>query len=182
MADLGMEFDPNAVEPDDRNFDLLPPGKYVVEITESDVVETKARNGLILKLTYTVVEGPATNRKIWQNINYKNASPEAQRIGQRQVSTICRAIGHDGPLTDSAVLHGIPMLATVGIERDKTGEYGDKNKVATVAPLNGQAAAPAPVQRQAAPAQTRPTPTSRPAPASAGGGKMAWPARAGAAR
>jgi hypothetical protein len=178
MADLGMDFDPMSVEPDQgRDFDMLPPGKYVAEITESDVVETKSGTGRIMKLTFTITEGQATNRKVWANINYINASADAQRIGMAQVSAICHAIGHQGPLKDTAHLHGIPMLISLGIDRDKAGQYADKNKITGYAPVGDPApAAPrqaAQAPRQAPqPATTRPTPTARPA---ASGG---WPARA----
>ena len=186
MADLGMEFDHTQVDPDEgREFDLLPNGRYVAEITDSDVKETKSGSGRYMALTFTITDGPFVNRKVWANINYQNRSEEAQRIGQAQLSAICLAVGHMGPLTDTAQLHSIPLEISIGVEKDKTGQNPDRNKVTKFASLNGAPAATQPQrqpQRQAAPAQTRPAPTSRPAPASTGGGKMAWPSRAAAPR
>lgn len=176
MAQLGQHFDPADVPPSDNDYDLLPNGSYEAQITESEVALTKAGNGQMLNLTWTIVNGPFTNRKVWQRLNIQNQSHDAQRIGQQQLAAICEATGA-GAISDSEELHFRPCLISVGVEKDKTGEYQDKNKVTRVKPLGGSAAAPRPQQqrpaqqpaRQAAPQQRTPAP-ARPS----GGATRPW--------
>lgn len=180
MADLGQTFDPASVPPDDRDFDVLPSGNYEAQVIESSVAATKAGDGTILKLTWEIISGQFERRKVWQNLNIENPSAEAQGIGQRQLAQVCEATGA-GAVRDSEELHFKPCLIVVGIEKDKTGQYQDKNKVNRVKPLGGaapparpaaRAAPPAqPAQRQAPPQQARQP--ARAAPAN-GGATRPW--------
>lgn len=162
MAEL--YFNPNDVPPDDRSpMDPVPPGKYELQVIESSVAQTKSGTGVMLNLTHEIVSGPYANRKIWTRHNYQNNNPEAQRIGQREIADLCFAIGHTDALNDSNDLHGIPYMANVGIEKDKTGQYADKNKISRFLPRDGMAHVQAQARQQAAapaartaPAQTAP--------------------------
>jgi hypothetical protein len=154
-----MNFNPNEVPEDDRGpMDPVPPGKYELQVVESAVVQTKTGNGVMLNLTHEIVSGPFANRKIWTRHNYQNANPDAQRIGQREIADLCMAVGHTSVLSDSAELHGIPYMATVGIEKDKTGQYADKNKISRFLPRDG-----APTVNRPAAQTSRPAATSAPA-------------------
>lgn len=174
MADLGQTFDPSTVPPDDRDFDLLPNGQYEAQIIESDLVDTKDGTGKLLNLTWEIISGPFANRKVWERVNIQNRSAQAQDIGQRQLASICEATGV-GAIRDSQDLHYKPCLIVVGVEKDKSGEYPDKNKVSRVRPLGGGATA----QRQAAPQQQQRQPAQQQAEpqqqrAAAGGGSRPW--------
>ncbi len=93
-------FDSSAVAPQ-ASRDPLPAGTYDVEITGSEVKETAKKNGTGLKLEYTVIS-PAefVNRKIFGFINLRHENPDAENIGQSQLSALCRAVGI-GKLDDS---------------------------------------------------------------------------------
>jgi hypothetical protein len=151
MASLGESIDVDNIVPERGDFDPLPAGPYMVQVIESDVVETKAGDGLILKLTLEVMDGPFANRKVWANLNFKNRNATAQRIAQEAIKQICDAVGFGGQLTDSEVLHYKPLRAQITIR--KSAEYGDQNDVKRYSALNGNA-----------------PPAGKPAPSGGGGG------------
>lgn len=163
MASLGETFRPHDVPEDERNFDVMPVGTYELQVIESDVVPTKAGDGEILNLTIEVVNGPCANRKIWERLNIRNPNAQAQSISLRAFADLCLAVGKS-EVNDSEELHFIPFRAQVGIEKDKTGQYPDKNKIKRYLPAGN---APAPVQAKAAPAPA-------PAPAKAAGASRPW--------
>ncbi|MCG5247960.1 DUF669 domain-containing protein [Methylorubrum extorquens] len=137
MAQLGESIDVDNIVPERGDFEPLPAGPYMVQVIDSDVIETKAGTGLILKLTMEVMDGPHANRKVWANLNFKNPNATAQRIAQEHIKQICDAVGHTGQLTDSEVLHYKPMRAQLTIR--KSDEYGDQNEVKRYSALNGNA-------------------------------------------
>lgn len=151
MADLDFEFDPNSVEPG-MDFTPIPAGDYVAQITESDVAPPKSGNGLMLNLTWEIVEGEFDKRKIWQRINYKHTSAQAQLIGQQQLKAICDAIGLQGHLTDSEMLHFQPCRVRISIDH-KNKDYDPKNEVKSVKPLQADAPAAKPTVVKAAATQ-----------------------------
>lgn len=151
MANLGGTFDPNQVPPDERSFDVIPPGIYEAQVVESDVVKTKAGTGDILKLTWEVISGGYANRKVFDNINIRNPSPKAQEIGQRELADVCEATGA-GAISDSQQLHYKPCLITVGIEKQEG--YDERNTVKRVKPMGGGTVTP---MRQANPDTARQT-------------------------
>jgi hypothetical protein len=147
VANLGQTFDPHAVPEDERSFDPVPSGDYLLQAIDSDVVPTKGGTGTRLILTLEIMEGAHTGRKIWDGINIYNQSEEAQRIGQRQLADLCLSIGLNS-LSDSAELIGRPFRAKLKIQQDKTGQYPPRNAVARwhIRPTKmeqAQAAAPA---------------------------------------
>ena len=153
MANLGNTFDPTEVPEDERSFEPMPEGDYVCQIVESDVVQT-AKGGDMLKLTLEVVEGPFSNRKVWDQLNIRNANPQAQSIAHRALADICTAVGV-GAITDSEELHFKPFVAQLKIEpartvNDKT--YDARNGVKKYKARGSQA----PAQGRAAPARPAP--------------------------
>jgi len=87
---FGQAFDTSTVEPQ-GDYDVLPPGKYIVSIDKAEVKQTKAGTGHLIKLTMTVLDGPAKNKKLWDQINIQNPSQQCQQIGLRQLSALGRA-------------------------------------------------------------------------------------------
>lgn len=135
MANLGNTFDPNNVAEDDRSFDPLPAGDYDCQITDSEMKETRS-GGEMLKLTLEVISGPYANRKVWDNLNIRNANPQAQQIAHRALADLCAACGV-GPITDSEDLHFKPFVATLKINPAK-GEYDASNGVKRYKGRGGQ--------------------------------------------
>lgn len=133
MANLGGMFDANNHDPAQERT-LLPPGKYLAQIVESEMKDTKGGSGQMLSLTMEILEGPEKGRKIWDNLNLKNPNQQTVEIAQRTLSAICHAIGRL-QVSDSDDLHFEPMLVSVAVEddkRDKDLEPHERRKRNTV--------------------------------------------------
>ena len=92
MAFLGETFDANNVAPS-VPFEVVPPGKYVVQIVKSAMEPTKSGNGEALNLEMEIMEGPHAGRKVWDGLNLRNTNAQAVEIAQRTLSAICHAVG-----------------------------------------------------------------------------------------
>jgi hypothetical protein len=152
-----LNFDATNVAPSD-SFAPLPAGTYIAQVTDSSIKPTKSGTGTILNLTWTILDGQFANRKVFDRVNIQNANPEAEKIGQRQLSSICHAAGVL-KLADSNQLHGRPCKITLKIRVD--AQWGDSNEVkayesagagaAPGVPSFAQQAASAPIPPSAAP-------------------------------
>ncbi|QWK79121.1 DUF669 domain-containing protein [Ochrobactrum sp. BTU1] len=180
MAQLGTKFDATSVDTAPQDFSTLPLGTYRLEVTASEVAATKAGTGTILKLTYDVVEPePYVGRKIFANINIQNANPTAQEIGQRELGSLCRAIGIS-ELEDSEELHFVAFTAKVGLEKPQEG-YAQRNKIVRFYyPDENNVPEPSIDAQQPAAAAQRPANDNRPAAANTN--KPAQPAKAAGSR
>jgi hypothetical protein len=167
-----IDFDPNEHEPA-KDFGILPSGRYVAVITNTDIVDNRQQTGKVLKVEYSIIDGEHANRKLWSNVNLSNANPEAERIGKGELSAICAACGVTGKLTDTAVLHDIPIVLSVSIRKE--AGYADSNVVKGWSTANVTGDAPAAPTRPQAPAAPRaPAPAaSKPAAPWANKGKAA---------
>jgi len=143
---------------DQPSFEPVPQDTYTLMITDTEMATTQ-KGGQMLKLSMQIVDGAYKGRKIWDNLNLVNSNPTAVEIAQRNLGSICKAIGVES-VTESAVLHNKPFKAFVGIEIGTNG-YSDKNRVKKYdhRPLGG-GITPAP-QVQAAP-QTAATTSAAP--------------------
>lgn len=128
MAQFEQPFNADEVPEDDRNFDPLPAGEYTMQVIESKIEDTKTGSGQMLVLTIEVINGPHTNRRIWDRLNIVNQNADAQRIAQRALADLCLAIGVSS-VRDTEELHFKPFVGRVGIRTDKTGQYGPQNTV-----------------------------------------------------
>lgn len=143
MANLGGTYtaDPNNVQGD---FTPVPPGEYLVHITDSDMVATKTGNGHFLKLDLEILEGDQQGRKLFDRLNIDNPNQQAVDIAQRTLNAICVAVGKLS-IADSSELHNVPMVAVVKVDPAK-GDYGPSNSIGTYKPASGgvSSAKPAP--------------------------------------
>jgi hypothetical protein len=124
MAQLG--FDATTVAPQVA-ITPIAAGTYTVSVDDSEVKTTKS-GGQMAVFRLRVVEGQFVGRTVFANINVRNPSPQAEQIGQSQLSALCHAAGVL-QLADTAQLHGKIVRARVKIRKDDTGQYGDKNEV-----------------------------------------------------
>lgn len=128
MASLGNKFNAQEHDTEQRDFETLPDGDYRLEVSASEIKPTKANNGTILRLTYDVIEPEQyKGRKIFANINIENANVQAQEIGQKELASLCRAIGKES-IDDSEDLHYEPFTAKVGLEKAQAG-YSPRNQI-----------------------------------------------------
>ncbi len=165
MAQLNQHFDASAVEPA-APFELLPPGRYSVQIVQSEMRATRAGTGQYLWLEMDVIEGPNQGRKIWDQLNLVNPNQQTVEIAQRTLSAICHAVGQM-QVTDSEQLHFRPMQVTLAVEpdsRDKHKPIEEQRKQNKVKGYLGGAGMPAPrAATQSAPAPARPAAAQAPA-------------------
>ena len=114
MAQLNF----NAAEIDTTSRDAIPSGTYEAVVTASEMRATKNGLGMGINLTFEILsEGPAKGRKVFAWINYENASAKAQQIGREELASLCRAVGVT-ELDDTVQLHNLPLLITVGLDRN----------------------------------------------------------------
>ena len=67
-----LQFNAAEIEPQ-QSFEPLPAGVYIAEITDSEIVATKAGTGQMLKLTWKVLDGQYSGRLIFDRLNIANA-------------------------------------------------------------------------------------------------------------
>jgi hypothetical protein len=139
-TELGEAFDIDTEEglPE---MSLLPAGKYPAEIEDAQVSPTKNGNGQAVNLKWRIVDGEYENRIVFQSILITHTSEAAQRIGRGMFKDVCSSCGLTGKITDLEVLKFKKCLIKVGVEKNKDGQYADKNRVTRVdpytAPVNG---------------------------------------------
>lgn len=157
-----VQFDASKVAPQERPAPI-PAGIYIAQIVESDVGVLNSGNGEAVKLTWQVCDGQFIGRKVFQRINHRHVNPQAEQIGQSQLSAICHAVGIL-QLHDTAQLHGKPCRIRVKIRKDQSGQYDDQNEVSAVESA-GQVGGPPPMPAQAPaapPAAARPSAATPP--------------------
>jgi hypothetical protein len=134
---LGERFDASTIEPRD-SFEPLPVGVYGVEIESTDVADTKSGNGKALKITYAVVDGQFAGRKLFENINISHSNPQAEQIGRKTLSSLCRAIDLNSP-DDSDEFIGRRLRVRIKVRKQEG--YDDRNEVIAHESIDGAAAA-----------------------------------------
>jgi hypothetical protein len=127
-----FSFDPRTVTKEYTNFEPLPPGWYKAVVCESEIIENSAKTGLRLMLTYQIIEGQYTNRKITQGYNIANPNPQSVEIALSEVKAICACVGKFNPIAHSEEIHGIPMQINVRKQKD-----ADYNEVKGYKDVNG---------------------------------------------
>jgi hypothetical protein len=134
MARFDNSFDATGIEPA-AGYDVLPAGKYVAQIIESEMRVTSNGMGQFLWLMMDILEGPHKGRKVFDQLNLVNQNPTTVEIAQRALSAICHATGKL-QVADSADLHLIPITIQVTVKPPKNG-YGERNAIRYLVPAPG---------------------------------------------
>lgn len=166
MASFGHTFDASTVEPA-TPFEVLPPGKYLVQIVASEMRPTKDGLGQYLFLEIDVLDGQHAGRKLFDRLNLINANPDTVQMAQRTLSALCRAAGKM-QVSNSDQLHLIPLHIDVKVKPPK-GQYGESNAIRylprpdmpAVAPPTPPAVQPGSFVRPTAPAANGTLPWKR---------------------
>jgi hypothetical protein len=144
MAYLGATFDAHSIEPN-TPFEVIPAGKYHVQIVNSEMRDTKVGTGQYLWMELAIIDGPHANKRLFERLNLVNSNEKAVEISQRMLSAICRATGQMS-VTDSEQLHHKSMVATVKVRPagpDKGGVMREAaNEIGGYEPMDGRLAAP----------------------------------------
>lgn len=127
MGNLSDNIDNRDVAPQNYgDFSPLPDGRYRAQLTASEV-KTTSKGGLMLKLTWDILEKEYAGRKVFGQLNIVNESQKAQQIGRGQLSALAKACGKVGIPEDSMELHEIPhVIKLVTVE---TPGYQPRNEV-----------------------------------------------------
>lgn len=126
MASLGTTFDANAVEPNQPS-EVIPAGKYLMQIVNSEMRQTKSGSGSYLLLELSIIDGAFTNRRAFEILNLDNPNEKAVEIANKTLSAICRATGQMS-VSDSEQLHHKTMLVTIKV-KPADGQYGPSNGI-----------------------------------------------------
>lgn len=153
MAILPSAFDATQHE-EMSDFSPIPKGVYVSQIMSSELKRTAAGNGQYIKLEFEVMQGEYRGRKIWTNLNIVNPNPQAVQIAQKELTSICKAVGKH-VIKDTQELHGIPFNLTVSIKPAK-GDYAEGNKTSGYAPLKGATSSAQPASSGSATDSSKP--------------------------
>ncbi len=174
MAQLGVAFNAQEHDTEQRDYENLPDGIYDLEVVVAELKENG--NNIGIKMQYSVIE-PAEyeNRKVFGFINVQHSNADAQRIGQQELARLCRACGL-ATVNDTDELRLIRFRAKIGMGKpSKDGQYAARNEIkrfyypdeGDLPPLSVDAPAandnkPAARQQQAAPAQASKPAGTRP--------------------
>ena len=149
MSNLGFQFDATKVDPQ-GDYTPLEPGVYKCMIVESEVKPNSAGTGSVLHLNVEVCEGKGKGFKIRDFINIVHEKTQVQEIGQRQLSSICHAVGKMN-VSDSSELHHKPFMVNVDVEpgrpyTDNSGnqrEGNPQNRIKSYKPVDAGNSLPA---------------------------------------
>ena len=131
-----LTFNASQVKPNTRP-DPVPSAWYKVHMTASEQKPTKAADGSwYLQCEYTILEGEASGRKVYDRLNLKNQSEEAMTIAYGTLSAIAHCTGVI-QFNDSQQLHGKALYAYVEREErdDKPGTF--TNNITGYRDING---------------------------------------------
>lgn len=84
-------FNASELPKNENNFEAIPAGEYLCNVYSCTLKDTKAPGGKYLSIRYDVTNGQYSKRVIFQNLNIKNSSSEAEKIGRGQLGELLDA-------------------------------------------------------------------------------------------
>lgn len=117
-----LNFDATNVPPAEAP-EVMPPGWYTAQMTESESAPTNDNTGTMLKCTFTIMGGEHAGRKVFDRLNLQNKNPVAVEIAYKTLSAICHAVGVI-QVTDSQQLHGRPLQLKLALRPAGPGADG----------------------------------------------------------
>lgn len=140
MAQLPNSF--NSSKHDDMSdFSAFEVKNAPAQIVKSSYEQTKNKDGHFLKLEFKILAGKYKGNHVWTQLNLDNKSQKAVEIANKELATICRAVGKV-TINDSQELHGIPLLIDTAIE--SSPNYADKTKITMYKKYEGGDISPEP--------------------------------------
>lgn len=154
-----MSYDFNGADRQSSGFDPIPAGT-IVPLTMSIrpggagdggwFKQSQSSDALMLDCEFVVSEGPYAKRKIWQflivsggklNERGESTAGNITRATLRAILESARGIRPDDMGESAQAARridgwqdfcGLTFIAKLGVEKDKTGQYADKNRIHTV--------------------------------------------------
>lgn len=112
-----MAMLPSSFRSSDVADDIWPAGDYLVEITKSEMKDTKSKTGKYLSLGFKCIEGKQKGSMVFTNLNLVNDNETAVKIAYSDLKKICTAVGKPN-ISDSSELHAIPLKIKVTVRPD----------------------------------------------------------------
>ena len=135
-----------------EGFDILAPGWYPAEISDSEIKDGK--KGAYINWTLQIIGKP---NKIWMVTSLGN------EVSLKILKTMATCCGHKNPsyIADTEELHGKKCMIKVKIKTDPEGVYEPKNEISAFKAMEGVLPANVPAAFVAA-ATTPPGNTTKP--------------------
>ena len=121
-------------EAEDDPFAPLEAGWYEAEIFKSEIKTTNDKTGKYINLGFRILEGDATGRMVFTNLNIVNKSELAVKIARSDLKAICGACDIED-LEDTEDLHNIPMGIKLSV-KPETAQWPAKNEIKKFKPLS----------------------------------------------
>lgn len=104
---MKFEYDSTLAE-ETKTYERLPAGTYKVFVDDCSVVETKAGDGIMIKVEMSVIEGDRKGAKIFANHLTKHSSDVALKIAAEKLNQLAYAVGvpEGGRLNDTDMVAG----------------------------------------------------------------------------
>jgi hypothetical protein len=143
-----MDFNPEGIDTSSQ-FSVLPAGWYTGQVTNSEIRDTKAGDGRMLWLEFTITAGPQENFKSRDWINFDNPSVQATEIGKKQLAKLVKAcglasIGDHEELRFKTVQFHLKVVPA-------QGQYEESNSINDYRPVGDTPAPEKPAPPQATP-------------------------------
>ena len=110
------------------DFSVIPAGVYNAQITKSDVVPTKNKQGTRLNLQFKIIDGDFKGRIVFGGYNIANPSEQAVEISRKELKSLSDSVGLPDGFTDTNQLHGKPLRIKLKIT-PADGQYAEKNEI-----------------------------------------------------
>ena len=133
MVQLNKKFD-SSQHDDFGSYEAVPAGEYIAQIISSERRDTKAKDGWMIVFVWKVLAGEHQGAEIYDNCNLGNKSQKAVDVANKQLSSICRAVGRV-VIQDTEEVHGKPCRITVTVKENP--EYGKQNRIKSYQPVHG---------------------------------------------
>lgn len=136
MVEFDELFDPT--EHFSKSLGPIPEGKYVARVVHSSVNSNSQGTGKNLKLVFEI-DGEAhpeyRNRKVFEYyVREHSQYPDAVRIANGKLASLCRAMRITKPIKKSEDLHDVPVVIQV-IVQESSGDYPPDNKIQSYHPV-----------------------------------------------
>lgn len=116
----------------DDSYSPFPAGQYLMQAIKTELKES-SKGGRYVSVQFEVLGPQAIGRRTFENFNIMNSNPQTVEIALKQIKQWVMACGYTGEerLTMAMLrdLEGKEFVGQVKIEPDKTGQYGDKNRI-----------------------------------------------------
>lgn len=110
------------------DFTPIPRGEYLAQVVESEIKMTKKAkesgkpaDGQFISLKFKIIQGESEGRILFTNLNIINPNQQAVEIANRELATICEAMGL-GPIDETEELHGIPVVIRVEVSPETASQ------------------------------------------------------------